>query len=95
MREETKILKRWFDEKVFEEGTRKCGLEQEGWLVTRDFVPAPIGHEFIENLNDPMVVPELSKFNFEINSDPLELKGNVFSKIEEHLGKIWKKCFSW
>jgi hypothetical protein len=92
LREETKILKRWFDDRIFDDSTPKCGLELEAWLVTKDFVPEPIGDLFIRTLDHPLVVPEISKFNFELNTDPFPIEGSVFSTLEEKLFNLWKKC---
>jgi gamma-glutamyl:cysteine ligase YbdK (ATP-grasp superfamily) len=92
LRDETKILKRWFDSDVFDKGPIRCGLELEAWLVTKDFVPAPVSDQFIEKLKNPLVVPEISKFNFELNSDPLTFKGEVFTKLEDNILRLWKKC---
>lgn len=92
LREETKVLKGWFDEKRFNREHPKCGLELEAWTVTEDFIPAPISDNFIKALGDPLVVPEISKFNFELNSKPYPIIGNVFSKIEGEISLLWKKC---
>lgn len=92
LKEETKILKRWFDERAFEDGTPKCGLELEAWLVDKDFVPAPSSDQFIDKLGDDYVVPEISKFNFELNTDPYDIEERVFSQLESDTLEIWKKC---
>lgn len=92
LREETKVLKRWFETKCFDDSDLRCGLELEAWLVTKDFVPAPKSDEYLTKLNDPLVVPEISKFNFELNSHPFEMKNKVFSELEESTLALWKKC---
>ena len=91
LREETKVVKRWFDEKAFSKNPPQCGLELEAWLVTRDFIPAPQSDLFLKELSHPLIVPEISKFNFEINSHPVEIKGHVFSQLEKEVLGIWKK----
>ncbi|MDA8791750.1 hypothetical protein N9N67_00820 [Bacteriovoracaceae bacterium] len=90
--EETKLLQTWFKEKHFSDQEKKCGLELEAWMVDRDFVPAPISDQFISLLQNPLVVPELSKFNFELNTLPCAFGDNVFSSLERQLKKIWKGC---
>lgn len=92
LRHETKKLKTWFDQNLFSEDKRKCGLELEGWLTTKNFVPAPKSCEFLNGLNNELVVPEISRFNFELNSHPYEIKGDVFSNIERDLLELWTKC---
>jgi len=92
LREETKILKRWFDTKAFQDEDCLCGLELEAWLLTQDFVPAPHSDVLIEGLKNPLVVPEVSRFNFELNSHPQKITGKVFSNLEKHILDIWKPC---
>ncbi|MCP4913585.1 MAG: hypothetical protein GY909_10735 [Oligoflexia bacterium] len=92
LREETKILKSWFDNRVFTTDHPKCGLELEAWLVSENQRPIAQSHSFLEKLNHPLVVPEISKYNFELNSKPFEIKGNVFSHLESETLNIWKKC---
>jgi hypothetical protein len=62
--------------------------------VDKDFIPAPSSDEFINKLEHPFVVPEISKFNFELNSDPHNITNKVFSTLEEETLEIWKKCES-
>ena len=92
LRTETNILRRWFKEKIFSSAPPKCGLELEAWLVTNDFYPAPSAVEFLEDLNNPLVVPEISKFNFELNTDPFDLKNDVFFTLENEIKEIWSRC---
>jgi hypothetical protein len=92
LKEETKILKRYFDQNAFNSGDSYCGLELEAWLVTEDFVPSPTSDQYIEKLAHPLVVPEISKFNFELNSDPVKVHGDVFSNLESSTLEVWKNC---
>jgi len=89
---ETAILKKWFDEKAFAVDVNKTGIELEAWLVDENMLPDPYATDFLEKLNHEQVVPEIAKFNFEINSTPYQLKGKVFSKLEKELTDIWKLC---
>ena len=90
--EETKILKKWFDEKSFVDNMNKTGIELEAWLVDENMLPDPFSHEFLKALSHKQVVPEIAKFNFEINSNPYSLSGNVFHRLESELNEIWNKC---
>ncbi len=92
LRDETRILTEWFDADYFETETMKCGFELEACLLTDDFRPAPVNDEFLQKVDNPLVVPELSKFNFEINSTPHSLEGNILSKLEEELFRVWRIC---
>tara|TARA_Y100000780_G_scaffold232456_1_gene264092 strand:+ start:9468 stop:10907 length:1440 start_codon:yes stop_codon:yes gene_type:complete len=95
LEEETELLRRWFSEKTFEHKSSMTGIELEAWLVDNDMMPNPTGAKFIKELGNPQIVPEISKFNFEINSSPYELSSNVFSKLHEELKSIWKDCQGW
>ena len=92
LEEETKLLKSWFDEKKFAKDMSKTGIELEAWLVDNDMLPDPYGPDFLDELSHKQVVPEIAKFNFEINSNPYDLKGNCFSKLEKEMTNIWKSC---
>lgn len=92
LREETKILKQYFDHKSFNPSTPRCGLELEAWLTTQDFVPSPEGPKFIESVDHPFVVPEISKFNFELNTEAYTFGEETFSTLERDLVLLWKKC---
>lgn len=55
-------------------------------------MPAPHNQEFIATANDPRVVAELSRFNFELNADPCTLTGDCLERIETGIGDLWKRC---
>ncbi len=92
MRDECRVLMNWFKNDYFETTEGKCGFELEAWLVDQNYLPAPINEDFLDSMADPLVVPELSKFNFEINSTPHLLTGNLLSQMESELSRTWKKC---
>lgn len=93
LRGETKILKRWFDERAFDQSeTLTSGLEVEAWLIDGNSLPAPRNEEFLHTVNHPLVVPELSRFNFEINADPRALTGCFLSDTQHHLETLWARC---
>ncbi len=93
LREETRTLKGWFEDRVFHEAsTSTVGLELEAWLVGADHRPAPRNAAFLALIDDPLIVPELSRYNFEINADPEDLFGAVFSHKSAALDRIWARC---
>lgn len=94
LRKETKILMDWFSSGVFKETREMCGFELEGWLVNADYIPASRNEEFLERVNSHLVVPELSKYNFEINTNPHLLDENLPVYLHEELKKIWNSCIS-
>lgn len=61
---------------------RYVGVEQEMFLVNREWQPSPVATEVIEECDDPQVVPELTRFNVEFNLDPVEFGGSCLRDIE-------------
>ena len=68
------------------------GFELEAWLVDDEAQPAPVNDVFLERLNNPMVVPELARFNVELNDHPQHLWGTALSRMEASLGETWRQC---
>jgi hypothetical protein len=68
------------------------GFELEAWLVDADGRPAPVNEVFLRRLDNPMVVPELARFNVELNDHPQHLWGSAFSRFEASLGSTWRQC---
>ncbi|NIP99404.1 MAG: hypothetical protein GWM98_02465 [Nitrospinaceae bacterium] len=89
--EEYEILAGWFKAGTMKGGDL-CGFELEAWLIDPDFLPAPNNEAFLSRIAHPLVVPELSQFNFEINSTPRPLKGTTFSQMEKELRGVWNLC---
>jgi hypothetical protein len=89
LRKETAVLKGMFDREEFVDHGKVIGLELETWLVNNDFIPAPDNDRFLAKLDSPYVVPELSRFNAEINAPPSPLAPGVFSTIQGQLMKTW------
>ncbi len=92
LRDETRVLMNWFQDNDFENSGTRCGFELEAWLVDGQFHPAPINENFLENVNSHLVVPELAKFNFEINSTPHPVAGALLSRLENELARVWETC---
>jgi gamma-glutamyl:cysteine ligase YbdK (ATP-grasp superfamily) len=90
--QETDLLQSWFENKAFDCGQQTGGFEIEAWLVDRVFDPAPINQAFLELLQNPMVVPELSAFNVELNTEPQLMTGRALSRMHEDLEKTWSNC---
>lgn len=93
LREETKQLKAWFDQRAFDYSDRlTIGLELEAWLVDGDALPAPENRAFLAAADDPDIVEELSRFNFEINAPPRPLYGDAFDLTRRDLEATWATC---
>ncbi len=94
LRKETGILMEWFSDDRFENDREMSGFELEGWLVDENFLPVPRNREFLERMNSPLVVPELSKYNFEINAEPRPLDKNLPGHLHDSLTALWRGCSS-
>ena len=69
-----------------------CGYELESWLIDHNYFPSPINREFLTQLNNPLVVPELSRFNVELNGQPLPLHGRALTYMAQELNQTWQQC---
>lgn len=92
LREETDLLERLFTDGGFSTRAPVCGLEIEAWLIDGEGLPAPVNSRFLTLLNDPMVVPELARFNFELNVTPQPLADGALSALEAALTTTWQRC---
>jgi hypothetical protein len=92
LREETALLEDWFSSNIFSARDRMGGFELEAWLIDGNACPAPVNQEFLKRLDNPMVVPELARFNVELNDHPQHLWGSALSRFEASLGATWSRC---
>ncbi len=89
---EMDLLQSWFDGGKFCDDRLQCGLELEAWLIGSDGVPAPDNRLFLSTLDRDWVVPELSKFNFELNVQPQYLSGDGLRDMQNDLSATWDRC---
>ena len=89
---ETQLLETWFQQQRFRSQGNIAGFELEAWLVYKNALPAPINEAFLQKMNNELVTPELSKFNIELNIDPLQLTGSALSQFNMDLNKNWDRC---
>ncbi len=92
LRQETAALSDWFHAGQFAPAGGVAGFEIEAWLVDRQGQPAPLNRVFLERLADPLVVPELSVFNIELNTPPLPLRGDALRRMHVNLDNLWQRC---
>lgn len=76
----------------FGEGTASVGAELELNLIDDEGRPAPINRAVLAATIDRRVTLEVDRFNLEVNTDPLPLRGRPFSRLaaslEDALGEI-------
>ena len=92
LKEETNLVKSWFDNNRFSTANLVAGYELETWLIDGQGKPAAINKQFLEQANNPLLSPELAKFNVELNVDPERLSNKVLSSFESELDKLWQQC---
>ena len=90
--QEHTLLHTWFTERRFSRRKAVGGLELEGWLVSLDGLPQPANEEFLEKMNDPLVLGELAKFNFEVNVQPQAIAAGGLRLLEAELADTWRRC---
>ena len=88
---DVKALDMMIENDLFEKGKQRIGAEQELCLVDKNFNPSKKALEVLDKINDKHYTTELALFNLEINADPIELKANCFSQLENQLNSLLKK----
>jgi len=61
------------------------GFEIEAWLVDAQMRPAKANKAFLEACESELATMELAQFNFEINTTPHSLEGEVFKKFAQEM----------
>ena len=92
LKEETQLLKQWIKNQHFKNSPQICGYEAEGWIINEKALPAPCSDKLLENISDPHITPELSKFNFEINGNPFHLNKSLADNLEKDFQFFINKC---
>ncbi|GAA4235129.1 hypothetical protein FHR32_006941 [Streptosporangium album] len=69
----------------FGTGPATVGAELELFLIAPDGRPLPRNHEVRAAAADNRLVPELGRFNLEVNLTPLPIAGRPFSALEREL----------
>ena len=92
LKKETELLKSWFDTNAFSSRPLNAGYELEAWLINDKGKPVAINESFLQKADNPLLSPELAKFNVELNVQPEKLTDKVLSIFEQRLDKLWKEC---
>lgn len=77
---------------ALEDDSFMAGFELEAWLLDHAGFPNPINEPFLNKLDDPWVVRELSRFNVELNGPPLAMGAGVLGGMETSLADTWRRC---
>ena len=92
LKSETSLLEQWLRDGVFPEGGHVGGFELEAWLIDGKTRPMPVNQALLDQLQDPLVVPELARFNLELNGSPQPLQGAALSRLSDELLATWDRC---
>jgi gamma-glutamyl:cysteine ligase YbdK (ATP-grasp superfamily) len=90
--EETAIARGLFANDGFSRSGHMLGFEIECWILDHNYFPSSINQRLLETLAHPLVVPELSRFNVELNCEPLLITGNVLDRAAMALSRLWAEC---
>ena len=77
---------------LIEKSPIRIGAEQEFCLVDEEFMPKGNSLEVLEDIDDKHFTTEIGNYNLEINLDPIELKGDCFSKLHHQLKTLLNKA---
>ncbi len=92
LQDETALLGAFAQQGGFSDGRFVAGFELEAWLLDRACTPVPINKAFLERLNDPLVVPELSRYNVEVNGPPQPMGRGALPALEAALNATWQRA---
>jgi hypothetical protein len=90
--EETQLLAEWVRAGAIAEAPYVVGFELEAWLVDHSLFPSPINEAYLAALANPLVVPELSRFNVELNGTPQPLVPGALLRLEREFEATWRHC---
>src|SRR5215469_6342662 len=71
-----------------ESGVARIGAEQEMFLIDREFRPAPVSLEVLNQAQEPRLTTEIARFNLEANLTPALLSGTCFRHLETELKEL-------
>lgn len=86
---ETELLGRLIKNRACSEAEPVAGFEIEAWLLDDQMRPTPLNQTYLQAFAHPMAGPELAKFNIELNTPPLPLTGDAFSRMHDDLQNTW------
>lgn len=83
-----RALEKMLDSGAIETGVRRIGVEQELFLIDKQYRPAPLAMEALDAIDDPHFTTEVARFNLEYNTDPLDFGGDCLTLMERQLQEL-------
>ncbi len=90
LNKETELLEEWIRGYRFDNQTYKVGFEVEAWLIDLDCHPLPHNEAYLERIDSPLCLPELSRFNVEFNTEPQPVGSSMLSLLQRQLNDSWR-----
>ncbi len=90
LRDETDRLLAFAGRGGFHDPRFVAGFELEAWLLDHACYPLPVNQAFLQRLSDPLVVPELSRYNVEVNGTPQPFMPGALLEMERQLEATWR-----
>lgn len=87
LRDETRLLLKMIHERSFSSKGYCIGLELELCLIDSNGMAQPKNETALSVLADGGFVPEIAKFNVELNVEPAQLDSNGISKLAQRLSR--------
>lgn len=85
---DVRALEYMLEHDLIERDVHRIGAEQELFLMDRTWLPAPLIDELLDEIDDPRVVTELTRFNAEFNLRPTDFGGDSLSRMEEQIDEV-------
>lgn len=93
LKRETQRIAAYIREGRFSEADEaSIGYELEGWILDHRYVPAAKNEAFLKSLQHPRVVPELSRFNMEVNGEPQRFASGALRAMHREMQQTWDAC---
>lgn len=86
-------LDKMIKDDLIEKKPIRIGAEQEFCVTDTNFFPNKNSLDILKDINDEHFTTEIGKYNLEINSDPLELGEDCFSKLHNQLKALLEKAY--
>ncbi|MEQ8234825.1 MAG: hypothetical protein RLW61_22015 [Gammaproteobacteria bacterium] len=90
--DETAALAALFEAGTLSDSGYTWGFELEAWLLDHGLHPTPVNAALLDALGRDDVVPELSRFNVELNTAVRDFAPHTFSAAERDLTTQWSAC---
>ena len=91
LQRETAQLSEWFAHGRLSSHGNVAGFELECWLVDGQGKPLPCNQAVLDHARDPLLSPELARFNIELNVAPQRLQANGLRKLLDEIVTVWTR----